>query len=269
MNYKGFGKELKCRGFQYEIGKKYIHDGKISICNSGFHSCENPIDVLCYYPPLSRFATVNISGITQKEQNKTVSAEIEIVSEMSLAELIKKGVEETINFSHAATSGNFSHAATSGYSSPAATSGNSSHAATSGNSSPAATSGDSSHAATSGYSSHAATSGNSSHAATSGYSSHAATSGNFSHAATSGDSSHAATSGYSSHASTSGKNSIACSIGKNASAKSSVGNWLVLSEYDENGNVVVVKTKKVDGKRLKADTFYKLVGGKFVEADND
>ena len=197
MNYKGFDKELKCRGFQYEIGKKYIHDGKISICNSGFHSCENPIDVLCYYPPLSRFATVNISGITQKEQNKTVSAEIEIVSEMSLAELIKKGVEETIN------------------------------------SSPAATSGDSSHAATS------------------------------------GDSSHAATSGYSSHASTSGKNSIACSIGKNASAKSSVGNWLVLSEYDENGNVVVVKTKKVDGKRLKADTFYKLVGGKFVEAEND
>ncbi|MFA5715730.1 MAG: hypothetical protein WC998_08315 [Candidatus Paceibacterota bacterium] len=42
-----------------------------------------------------------------------------------------------------------------------------------------------------------------------------------------------------------------------------------MSEYDENGNVVVVKTKKVDGKRLKDDTFYKLVGGKFVEAEND
>jgi hypothetical protein len=178
------------------------------------------------------------------------------------------------NSSHAATSGNSSHAATSGYSSHAATSGEYSPAATSGEYSPAATRGHSSHAATSGNYSHAATSGDYSHAATSGYSSHAATSGNSSPAATSGYSSPAATSGYSSHAATSGnsspaatsgKESIAASIGYNAQARAALGSWIVLAEYKSGTReVLTVKTAKVDGKKIKADTFYQLKKGKFV-----
>lgn len=48
--YKGFDKDLKCRDFQYEIGKTY-EEPTADLCNSGFHACEYPLDVLTYYAP--------------------------------------------------------------------------------------------------------------------------------------------------------------------------------------------------------------------------
>ena len=100
------------------------------------------------------------------------------------------------------------------------------------------------------------TSGDYSHAATSGYSSHAATSGNSSPAANSGDYSHAATAG---------KESIAASLGREGKAKAALGSWIVLAEYKcDSLEVLSVKTAKVDGKKIKADTFYELKKGKFV-----
>ena len=91
---------------------------------------------------------------------------------------------------------------------------------------------------------------------TSGYSSHVATSGNYSHAATSGDYSPAATAG---------KESIAASLGREGKAKAALGSWIVLAEYKcDSLEVLSVKTAKVDGKKIKADTFYELKKGKFV-----
>ena len=285
--YKGFNKDMTCRGFQFEEGKTY-EEKEAKLCKKGFHACLNPIDVFKYYSPVdSIYHSVEIDDDDVSKEcggdSKICGKKIKIGAKLTLVEMIRGGVKIDIasasgNSSHAATSGDDSPAATSGNYSPAATSGNYSHAATSGDYSHAATSGDYSHAATSGNSSHAATSGNYSPAATSGNYSHAATSGDYSHAATSGDYSHAATSGNSSHAATSGKcspastsgdYSIAAAIGRNSKAKSTIGNWIVLAEYGEwNGKtypVLCVKCGKIDGVSLKPDTYYQLKNGEFVE----
>jgi len=251
--YKGFNDKLQCtpegKVFQYEVGKEYV-EPKAELCQTGFHFCENPLDVLRYYQPATgRYAEVEAEEVSDKKDSdsKRVSKKLKIVAEIKLKSLIDLGVKFLLEKADKPVSGDSSPAATSGDYSPAATSGNSSHAATSG------------------YSSHAATSGYYSPAATSGDYSPAATSGDYSPAATSGYYSHAATSGYSSHAATSGNESIACSIGVQATAKSALGNWIVLAEYKEGTReVLTVKTAKVDGKKLKADTFYKLKKGKFI-----
>ena len=82
---------------------------------------------------------------------------------------------------------------------------------------------------------------------------------------TSGYYSPAATSGYSSPAATAGKESIAASLGREGKAKAALGSWIVLAEYKcDSLEVLSVKTAKVDGKKIKADTFYELKKGKFV-----
>lgn len=60
--YKGFNEDLTCRGFQYEVGKEYTED-EVSICNRGFHACENPFDVLNFYGDVlnNRFCVVEQS----------------------------------------------------------------------------------------------------------------------------------------------------------------------------------------------------------------
>ena len=50
--FKGFDKDLKCRDFQYEVGKEYETDKKPIRCTeNGFHLCTEPLDVLSYYDP--------------------------------------------------------------------------------------------------------------------------------------------------------------------------------------------------------------------------
>ena len=115
--------------------------------------------------------------------------------------------------------------------------------------------------ATSGYRSSAATSGDWSSAATSGYRSSAATSGNGSSAATSGEESSAATSNV---------NGIALACGKNSRAKGVVGSYIVLTEWDDGSkNLLTARLERVDGEKIKADTWYTMKNGEFVEVYDD
>ena len=92
--YKGFDKDLKCRDFQYEIGKKYEEE-RAEICDTGFHACENPLDVFGYYAPAdSRYCEVELDANDQKsDDSKRVGKKISIKAEIGIAGIVKAGLE--------------------------------------------------------------------------------------------------------------------------------------------------------------------------------
>ena len=137
--YKGFDENLKCRDFQFEIGKTYFHDGLVRVCESGFHACENPWDVLRYYPLTdSRYCVVEQSGEIHRHDgdSKIASSSITISTELKLPEFVKTCVNWLIKACSAdaeVASGNHSRLAALGEYSRLAASGNYSRLAASGN----------------------------------------------------------------------------------------------------------------------------------------
>ena len=127
--FKGLDKNFQCRGFQYAVGETYTHKGEVVACNSGFHACENPLDVLDYYPLDcdTRFAIVKASGSISRDGNKLASASIAIEAELKLPEFIAQAinyVKAVCNQDKAPdASGYYSKLAASGYSSQLAASG--------------------------------------------------------------------------------------------------------------------------------------------------
>ena len=197
-SYKGFDKDLKCRGFAYEIGKDYEQHGSVKCCENGFHACEFPLDVFNYYAPggNSRYCTVTQSGVTDKKEgdSKVASSKIHIEREIGLDGIIKAGVKfvlDKVNWKNQKESN-------TGYRSVATNT------------------------------------------------------------------------GYYSAAKVSGKESIAIVTGKDSKAAGALGDWIVITERGKwNGDtypIKEVKAFKVDGEKIKADTFYKLVDGEAVEA---
>ncbi|RWT38210.1 hypothetical protein DN464_23320 [Enterobacter cloacae] len=97
VTYKGFKSDMKCRDYQFEIGKTYHHEGKVEACSSGFHACECPFDVFGYYPPAdSRYAETISFGVTGREEDgdtKIASASITIKAELTLPQFIQRGIE--------------------------------------------------------------------------------------------------------------------------------------------------------------------------------
>lgn len=228
--YKGFDKDMKCRGFQYETGKDYQHDGKISCCHSGFHFCTNPFDVLAYYAPAnSRFCEVEGSGESAKDDNDTkVSvSNLHVGLEIGLNGLINAGIKFIFN----KVKWNNCEATNTGYYSAATNTG---------------------------YQSAATNTGDYSAATNTGY---------CSAATNTGDRSAATNTGNYSAATVEGKDSIAIVTGRKSKAAGALGCWLVLTERDDNMNIINVKAIKVDGEKIKANIFYMLEYGEIKEAE--
>ena len=93
--YKAFNSDMTCRGFQYKEGETYKMDGDIKLCERGFHACENPLDVLTYYPPTSPIHEVELNQVSdeRKDDSKVVAKEITIGAKISLASLTKFAVD--------------------------------------------------------------------------------------------------------------------------------------------------------------------------------
>ena len=234
--YKIFEKDMTCRGKQYAENTEYTED-KAEMCNCGMHFCQNPMDVLNFYGLLDDECNIRpiaeVQGEDVKTENiKSVTKRLKIGARLSFGGWIKACFDFLFEKSEMNDA--------SGYSAQLAASGNHAQLAASGYSAQLAASGDSAQLAAS---------GNHAKLAASGYSAQLAASGNHAQLAASGE------------------HSIVCAIGYKAIAKASIGSWITLAEFDNRGIVKLVKTEQVDGEKIKADTFYKLEGGKFVEVE--
>ncbi|EKN6107314.1 hypothetical protein DVQ11_03590, partial [Yersinia enterocolitica] len=97
ITFKGFDQNLQCRGYQFEIGKTFTHEGKVEACGSGFHACEAPFDVFGYYSPASsRYAVTESFGTIDRKEDgdtKIASASITITAELTLPQFIQRGID--------------------------------------------------------------------------------------------------------------------------------------------------------------------------------
>ncbi|HHR8834807.1 TPA: DUF7666 domain-containing protein [Salmonella enterica subsp. enterica serovar Typhimurium] len=241
VTFKGFNKELKCRDFQFEIGKTFHHDGKVEACGSGFHACEFPFDVFSYYPPAeSRYAETISFGVTDREEEgdtKIASASITIKAELTLPQFIQRGIEwiwSKIDKSleQQIMSGNRSAATNTGYWSAATNTGNRSAATNTGDCSAATNT---------------------------GYCSAATNTGNRSAATNTGDCS---------AAEVSGSQSVAAAFGIEGKARASEGGAIVLCYRDEDGELIHIRASKVGENGIMPNTWYQLnEDGEFVACE--
>ena len=237
-SYKGFDKNMQCRGFQYEVGKEYEMDGEIKCCNRGFHACKSPLEVWDYYDMLnSRFAEVEQSGKIdeEKKSTKVCSSRIKIKAELKLADIINIGVEWLKDITSPSKADGVLN-----------------------------DNGD--------RKKQIGSSGDSAKIGSSGYSAKIGSSGDYAQIGSSGNSAQIGSSGDYAQIDSTGEDSVIMCAGNSSIAKAKVGSWITLAEWkwsdEKKHNVpVCVKTEYVDGENIKADTWYKLINGKFVEVN--
>ena len=239
--YKGFDENLRCGGFQYEIGKEYEQKDEIKCCSKGFHACTNPFDVLNYYDANSknRFCEVEQSGTikTDNSDTKQASSKIKIKAEIGMSGLFKAGIEWIKEKTNPVTI--IEDAEKIG-------------TVSSGDYAKIGSSGDYAQIGSSGYSAQIGSSGYSAQIGSSGGSAQIGSSGDYA------------------QINSTGKYAVICCAGDNSMVKAKIGSWITLAEWDYSEEKkcpvpVCVKTEYVDGKRIKADTWYKLVNGEFKE----
>ena len=238
--YKGFDKDMKCRGFQYEEGETY-HEGKAELCKSGFHACTMPLNVLGYYPPgdgsIYRMVELDEVCDEKSDDSKVCAKTIKIGAEIGIPALVEAQIEWVKN-----TIG-FDEKIKKAKGSP------DKHAT-----------GDQGAASATGYQGAASATG---------YQGAASATGNRGAASATGIRGAASATGDRGAASATGKASVAMASGRDGRVMGAIGCAIFAVERGEfDGNtyqIVSVAAGIVDGVTLKEKTWYKCVGGKFVE----
>ena len=276
--YKGFDKNLKCREFQFEIGREYEEE-KAKACECGFHACEYPLDVFNYYNPAeSRFCEVEQSGDIDKKENKTASTKIKIGAELNIAGLVKAAIEYTRSRCTNECNAVPGKPATAGYAG-AATAGNRGAAtageygaATAGYAG-AATAGNRGASSATGNCGASSATGNCGASSATGYKGASSATGYKGASSATGNCGASSATGNCGASSATGLNSIALAAGYKCKAKGAIGTWLCIAEREDwNGETYPIKevrAVKVDGEIVKADTWYMLVDGELKECRDE
>ena len=233
--FKGFNPDFTCKGKQYSENAVFEEE-KAEICNSGMHFCEYPLDVFKFYPPvndnceLNEFAEVEaLDGTKTEDDIKFCTKKLKVGTKIGIPSLIQASVDYIVE--------------KAGKEKISTNTGNYSASTNTGN-----------------YSASTNT----------GYRSASTNTGNFSASTNTGNYSASTNTGYCSASIVEGKDSVAIAFGVDSKAKGALGCYIALTEWKHTNNGFVLKdfqSVKVDDVKIKADTFYKLQNGEFVEAE--
>ena len=264
--FKGFDKDLKCRGMRYEVGKTFTAEGEPSLCENGLHFCEHPFHVWDYYgPATSRFCAVESDSVNPEnacDDTKRVASSLRVCAEIGIPGMVKAGIEYIRNLVH--------HCASTGSNAHCVSTGDAAHCASTGRNAHCVSTGDYAHCASTGFAAHCASTGFAAHCVSTGDAAHCASTGSNAHCVSTGRNAHCVSTGDYAHCATKGKNSISAAIGREGRAMASIGGWVVLSEYDDDWNIVCVRAAAVNGQEgIKPDTWYALRGGEFVQVEGE
>ena len=259
--YKGFNADMTCRGFQYKEGETY-HEDIADLCHKGFHACEYPLDVLAYYPPNSSvYHEVELEEVSdeREDDSKVCAKTIRVGARMDIASLVKASVEYTIFKCDGSRSKH-----TTDYRGAASATGIYSAASATGCYSAASATGCYSAASATGYRGVASATGYRGVASATGYRGVASATGDQGAASATGIYSVASATGDQGAASADNPTAIAVAWGLKGRAKGVLGAHIVCAEWEDD-KLIGAKMARVDGNKIKADTYYMLKNGEFAE----
>ena len=265
--YKAFEPGLVCRGKQYAENATFEEKGGEICCAGMMHYCTNPLDVLDYYPLVREDGQISdFAEVTAEEEpitddgKKYATKKLHIGAKLGLPGLV------TAAFSFLWETSEFEENIKNGEKA----SGDAAQLAAWGDAAKLAASGRYAQLAASSDAAQLAASGDAAKLAASGDAAKLAASGRYAQLAASGRYAQLAASGYAAKLAASGENSVVAGIGINNIAKAALGCWICLAEWqikDDKYVPVCVKAAQIDGETLKAETYYKLKNGEFVEVE--
>jgi len=253
--YKAFDANLQCRGFQFEVGKTYTHDGPVEACKGGFHACESPMDVWDYYPiiqddgTLTRYAEVEVAGDISREGDKLAAAQITIKAELRLSDFVRLAVAAIID-------------ATEGKSSAC----QNAQIGSRGNFAKIGSSGDYARIVSGGDFAKIGSRGNCARIGSSGDCARIGSSGHYARIGSSGDNPRIGTSGDYAKVDCSGLDAVVAGSGRGSRVRGKVGTWISLASFDNNGKCDGFGTGCIGQDGLEPDTWYRAEAGKLVKA---
>ena len=286
--YKGTDRQMKCRGMQYTLGETAVYDGELSLCEAGLHACEQPIDVLNHYAPNeSRYFEAEaeeVSAERESSDSKIVAKKMTLKAEIGVPGLVKAQIEyvkNQIGFDDAIkradaekgnhATGDLGAASATGNRGAASATGNLGAASATGNLGAASATGNRGAASATGDLGAASATGNRGAASATGDRGAASATGDLGAASATGDLGAASATGNLGAASATGKAGVALAAGLECKAMGALGCAICCVERGEwNGEtypIIAVKAAIVDGEKIKADTWYRLKNGEFVEVE--
>lgn len=232
-SYKGFNKDMTCRGFQYEEGKEYEEE-TADVCHSGFHACEHPLDCLGYYSPNeSVYHEVEQSGEFDRgeDDSKVASTKIKVGVRLDVAGLVKAAIDFTMSRVKKEARSDEDCGASSA----------------------------------------------------TGYCGASSATGDYGASSATGNCGASSATGYKGASSANDSESVAVAWGYKGKAMGVIGSHIVLAEWKYIGSkeddrydraeqeaweFVGAKMFRVDGEKVKPDTWYRLENGELVEVEN-